>query len=238
MTEIVDFGDNYLPHILIRDILFLKQKTLFTLGVFDFNNILKYLKNEDMEDIFKKEYLTYDNKPINNFYDKYNFYTQSPRITNTKFNFGFSHHYNYDVSNNCINNYGFVVEQLKNRINDFKNILKNEKKIIFVNFSFYSSLKNMKIDEMMNTLNSMINKNYYMFIFLYDYKRLPNNIDEEYKDFYQEMSNKYKNIKIIFLKSDFTEWWKKDTNVKSVLYGEICEGFLKACSELNITIYK
>ena len=52
------------------------------------------------------------------------------------------------------------------------------------------------------------------------------------------MSNKYKNIKIIFLKSDFTEWWKKDTNVKSVLYGEICEGFLKACSELNITIYK
>ena len=26
MTEIIDFGDNYLPHILIKDILFLKQK--------------------------------------------------------------------------------------------------------------------------------------------------------------------------------------------------------------------
>ena len=97
MSEIIDFGDNCLPHILIRDILFLKQKTLFTLGVFDFNDILKYLKNEDMEDIFKKEYLTYDNKPIDNFYDKYNFYTQSPKIINKKFNFGFLHHFNYDV---------------------------------------------------------------------------------------------------------------------------------------------
>jgi hypothetical protein len=238
MTEIVDFGDNCLPHILIRDILFLKQKTLFTLGVFDFNNILKYLKNENMEDIFKKEYLTYDNKPIDNFYDKYNFYTQSPKIINTKFNFGFLHHYNYDISNNCINNYGFVVEQFKNRINEFKNILNNEKKIIFVNFAFYSSLKNMKIDEMMNTLNTMISKNYYMYIFLYDYERLPNNIDEEYKDFYEDLTKKHNNIKIIFLKSDFTEWWNQDVNVKRVLYGEICEGFLKACGELNITIYK
>jgi hypothetical protein len=238
MSEIIDFGDNCLPHILIRDILFLKQKTLFTLGVFDFNDILKYFKNEDMEDIFKKEYLTYDNKPIDNFYDKYKFYTQSPKIINKKFNFGFLHHFNYDVSNNCINNYDFVVEQFKNRINDFKNILKNEKKIIFVNFSFYNSLKNMKIDEMINTLNTMINKNYYMIIFLYDYKRLSNNINDEYDDFCRELFQKHNNIKIIFLKSDFTEWWNQDTNVKRVLYGEICEGFLKACSELNITIYK
>jgi hypothetical protein len=148
------------------------------------------------------------------------------------------HHYNYDISNNCINNYDFVVEQFKNRIDEFKNILTNEKKIIFVNFSFYSSLKNMKIDEMMSTLNTMISKKFYMVIFLYGYERLPNNIDEEYKDFYQEISNKYNNIKIIFLKSDFTEWWNQDVNVKRVLYGEICEGFLKACLELNITIYK
>ena len=27
MTDIIDFGDNCLPHILIRDILFLKQKS-------------------------------------------------------------------------------------------------------------------------------------------------------------------------------------------------------------------
>ena len=91
---------------------------------------------------------------------------------------------------------------------------------------------------MMNTLNSMINKNYYMYIFLYDYKRLSNNINDEYDDFCRELFQKHNNIKIIFLKSDFTEWWNQDTNVKSVLYGEICEGFLKACSELNITIYK
>jgi hypothetical protein len=55
MTDIIDFGDNCLPHILIKEILFLKQKTLFTLGVFGFNDILKYLKNENMEDIYQKE---------------------------------------------------------------------------------------------------------------------------------------------------------------------------------------
>jgi hypothetical protein len=191
-----------------------------------------------MEDIFKKEYLTYDNKPIDNFYDKYKFYTQSPKIVNTKLNFGFLHHYNYDVSNNCINNYDFVVEQFKLRINEFKNILTNEKKIIFVNFSIYSCLNNMKIDEMMEKLSSMITKKYYMVIFFYGHTRLPNNIDEEYKEFCEELYNKHNNIKIIFLKSDFTNWWKEEVNVKKVLYGEICEGFLKACADLNITIYK
>jgi hypothetical protein len=238
MTDIIDFGDNCLPHILIKEILFLKQKTLFTLGVFGFNDILKYLKNENMEEIYEKELLTYDNKPIENFYDKYKFYTQSPKIINTKFNFGFLHHFNYDVSNNCINNYDFVVEQFNNRIREFKNIIHNEKKLIFVNFAFYSSLKNMKIDEMMNTLNGMITKKYYMFIFLYDYERLSNNINEEYDDFCKELFNKHNNIKIIFLKSDFSDWWKQTENVKRILYGEMCQGFLKACSDFNITIYK
>ena len=90
MTDLIDFGDNCLPHILVRDILFLKQKTLFTLGVYQFNNILKYLNEGNYEDIYKKEYLTYNDIPIENFYDKYKFYTQSPKIINTKYNFGFS----------------------------------------------------------------------------------------------------------------------------------------------------
>jgi hypothetical protein len=238
MAQIIDFGDNCLPHILVKEILFLKQKTLFTLGVYDFNDILNYLKEGNLEDIYKKEYLTYNGKQIENFYDKYKFYTQSPKILNTKYNFGFLHHFNYDVSNNCINNYNYVVEQFNNRISEFKDILQNDKKTIFVNFSYYDRMKNMKIDEMIETLNNMSNKKYYMFIFFYENKRLPNNIHEEYDDYCKETFYKYENVKVIFLKSDFTEWWKQEFDVKKVLYGEICQGFLKACNDLEIAIYK
>ena len=120
MTDIIDFGDNCLPHILIRDILFLKQKTLFTLGIYGFNDILNYLKDETYEDIYKKEYLTYNGAPIADFHSKYQFYTQSPKIINTKYNFGFMHHFNLDVSNNCINNYDYVVGQFNTKIAEFK----------------------------------------------------------------------------------------------------------------------
>lgn len=237
MCEIIDFGDNCLPHILVKEILFLNNKTLFTLGVYDFNNILKYLKDGNYEEIYNKNYLTYNGKPIENFNDKYNFYTQSPKIVNTKYNFGFLHHYNYDVSNNCINNYNYVVEQFNNKISEFKNILTNEKKVIFVNFSYYERIKDMKINEMITTLNGMTSKKYYIFIFFYENKRLSNNIDKEYEEYCKETFYKHENVKIIFLKSDFTEWWKQPVNVKSVLYGEICEGFLKACADLKISIY-
>jgi hypothetical protein len=77
-----------------------------------------------------------------------------------------------------------------------------------------------------------------MFIFFYDYVKKSNKIDEFYQEYCNEKFYKYENVKIIFLKSDFTEWWQQPENVKSVLYGEICEGFLKACADLKITIYK
>ena len=68
-------------------------------------------------------------------YDKIKNYSRSPRIINSKFNFGFQNDYNYDVSNNCINNYKFIVDQFNTKIADFKKSLKNENQLIFINFS-------------------------------------------------------------------------------------------------------
>ena len=238
MTDIIDFGDNCLPHILIRDILFLKQKTLFTLGIYGFNDILNYLKDETYEDIYKKEYLTYNGAPIADFHSKYQFYTQSPKIINTKYNFGFMHHFNLDVSTNCINNYDYVVGQFNTKIAEFKNYLASDKRKIFVNCSFYNSIETIKIDEMIETLNKLTQSKYYIFIYFYGYERKSNRIEEFYEDYCAEKFYKYDNVKIIFLKSDFSNWWEQDEKVKSILYGEMCEGFLKACADLKITIYK
>ena len=99
-------------------------------------------------------------------------------------------------------------------------------------------MQDMKIDEMINTLNKLITSKYYIIIFFYDYQRKSNKIEEHYHEYCKEKFYKYENIKIIFLKSDFTEWWNQDRGIKSVLYSEMCNGFLKACSDLNITFNK
>ena len=237
MVDYIEFGDNCLPFIFLKEVLYIKEKSLFSLGVFDFNNILKYIQNDNYEDICKKEYLTYDNKPISNFYDKIKNYSQSPKIINTKYDFGFLQHFNYDVSNNCINNYNFVTNQFSAKIKDFKLKLKNEKTLMFINFSFYNAINNIKIDEMINVLNKMINKKYYIFLFFYDYQRMPNNIEDQYSELCKNKFYKHDNVKVIFLKSDFSNWWNKDEKVKAVLYGEMREGFLKTCSESNIRIF-
>lgn len=237
MVEYIEFGDNYLPFIFMREILYIKEKSLFSHGVYEFNNILNYIQTDKFEDIYKKEYLTYDNKPITNFYDKIKNYSQSPKIVNTKFNFGFLHDYNYDLHNNSINNYNFVANKYDMKISDFKLKLKNEKTLMFINFSFYNKIENIKIDEMIAVLDKMLNKKYYIFLFFYDYQRMPNNIDEQYKELCSTKYYKHENVKVIFLKSDFTNWWNQNENVKNVLYGEMREGFLKVCSEEKIRIF-
>jgi len=238
MLELIDFGDSYLPSVLIRSILYFKHKSLFMNGNYSFNDILYFLNSGNYEDIYKKEYLTYNVKQIESFNDKIKNYSRSPRIINSKLNFGFQNDYNYDVSNNCINNYKFIVEQFNTKIAEFKKSLKNENPLIFINFSFYENIKTIKIDEMIKTLNKMVSKKYYIYLFFYEYQRMPNNIEEQYSDILEDKFNKYENVKVIFLKSNFNEWWNLDEKNKVVLYGEIRENFLKASSDLKLSIFQ
>ena len=50
-------GDHCEPGIIINDILNIKTKTLFMLGVYSFNNIISYLNDNDYEKIYDKKYL-------------------------------------------------------------------------------------------------------------------------------------------------------------------------------------
>lgn len=239
MVQIIDFGDNCLPYVLSKDILGLKQPTLFSLGVYPFNNILHYLKDGNYEDIIKTDLLTYNKTRIQNFSNKVTGYKHSNIVVNLKYNFTFNHHFSYDFSDNCIDNYGFVSEQFTKRIYEFKEALQNEKTLIFANFSNYANMKNMKIDEMIITLNNLINKKYYIFIFFFGNKFFEEcDININYIKYCKNTFDKHNNVKIIFLKNDFTNWWLQEKTKKDVLFDEIKKVFFTACNDINVDIYE
>ena len=99
------------------------------------NNICNFLENGILEDIYNKEYLFYGDKKIENFTNENKKYCHNIVIKNTKYNFAFNHDFSYDISNNTITNYDFIINEFNEKIKNFKDLMINEKTPIFINFS-------------------------------------------------------------------------------------------------------
>jgi hypothetical protein len=129
--ELCYFGDECAPGMLIQFILNIKKKDLFMLGGFYFNKILNYLIDDNLENIYNREFFTKNNNICHHL--KYKFY--------------FNHDYKYDETGE-IYNYEIVKDRFDLKIKNFRDMLSNDNIMpIFINFN--KNVNAMEIAKMM-----------------------------------------------------------------------------------------
>ena len=218
--ELVDFGNQCLPNDLIRKILGNKTKYLFMLGVYSFNDICKFLEKGSFEDIYKKEYLTYNNILVDQFTNDEQRYTHASVIKNTHYNFTFNHDFLYDISTNTIRNYDFIRNEFDQKISNLKELFINHKTPIFINFSM-QQIDGLKLEKMVAVLKQYMTKPFYIFIFTSCKSSGENN-------------TLYENIKFIYLDEDYTDCWKQPKEMKIILYKELYAKYVDIMKNIQL----
>jgi hypothetical protein len=135
MLELCHLGDDCAPGIIINDILKQKEKHLFMLGVYRFNDILLYLENCNYEKI-------YDNDDL--------IILPNNHVKHIKYNFVFNH--DYKITNSQINNYDNIRDRFNKKINTFRQIITSENMCVFIVFT--KEIENLKISNMLNFLSN------------------------------------------------------------------------------------
>lgn len=197
--DLCHLGDNCGPGILIDDILNIHKKCLFMLGIYEFNNILTYLNDNNYEKIYKKEYLTV--QPNNN-------------VKHGLYNFIFNH--DYSIVNAEISNYEFIKTRFDIKIKNFRDMLIDSNKCIFI--VFCDNIDTLMVDEMLNCL-SHIKQHFHLIIYT------DNNFLSTYTS---------EHLSIVKLENPYNNWWSKDDNTKYLLYKEIYDTFLQCLLNANI----
>jgi hypothetical protein len=134
--DLIHFGDQCAPGIIINHILQRKKKELFMLGIFSFNNIINYLLDNNYEKIYDKDFLK--------------IWSSSNYVSHIYYDFGFNH--DYKTLNNEITNYDFVKNRFDEKISNFREMLKSPNKSIFINFT--NNVDNLKINDLLKWLES------------------------------------------------------------------------------------
>lgn len=190
-------GDLCTPGLIINEILGDKNKKLFMLARYEFNNIISYLNDNNLDSIYDKKYLTI----LNN-----------TDVKHTKYNFLFNHDYN--STNGTIINYDAIVLRFKEKINDWKNMCDDKvSNCIFLHFSSIKSVDELNIQEMMTVLkNQRPEGPIHLFIFT---NKPYNPIDIPYVSIIQligekimlpwEMTSKNKKIAASYIYSKFIQ---------------------------------
>jgi hypothetical protein len=189
-------GDHCATGIIINDILCQKTKHLFMLGIYKFNDILHYLKDNNYNKIYDK----------NNFFIAEDGILNQPCIFHNDYNFGFNH--DYKIINDEIINYDLIKERFELKIINFKKILSEEKMCIFINFT--DNVDVLEINEMLNWLNNN-KKNFHLIIFT----------DKSFS-----FQHNLPNLSIILLKKTFNNWFLMPFKEKFCLYNEIYNEFI------------
>lgn len=208
--QLVHFGNDCASGILINDILNIKKKQLFQLGFYNFNNILEYLKENKYEEIYDKKYLFFNNikiKKFSNSLKKYKNLSVNESIIHKKYNFEFNH--DYEIKNNEIINYDFIVNVFDEKIKNFKNCLESKNKILFITFTNHD----LKILKMINLLKKKTN-NWFKLVIFTGNKNLNYSTDQ---------------IELIHLNNEYhRSWFLKPMKDRFILYEEIYNKFYNA----------
>jgi len=206
---LVHFGNDCAPGIIINDILNVREKQLFQLGFYNFNDMLEYLKQSKYEEIYEKSYLFFNDIKIIEFYSHLNEYKTGSIVVNKKYNFKFNH--DYAVKNYKIINYYFIVNSFKNKIKNFKECLELENKIIFITFTNID----IKILEMINLLKEKT-KNWFKLLVFTNNKSL---------------NCYFEKAELIYLNNEYDKWYFKSLKDRFILYKEIYTKFYKISKE-------
>lgn len=223
--DLIEFGDACAPILLTQCIMKQKNKTLFLLGGFGFNNLIYFLNENKFEEIYKEEYLTLnDGTPVINFGNtlkRYGFYN---KIRNSKYGFSFVHDFSYDRITQCIINYDFIKNEYNNKIIKLKESFQNSKILIFVHFCRnITNISDYKELEMIEALKKhMPNPSKKFYIFVYSNQ--------------DKLNESNQIIQIIYtkLKNSIEEFWLLSGKLRDELENEISTNFFETMKKLDI----
>lgn len=130
-------------------------------------------------------------------------------VKHSKYNFILCHDFVY--SGDTITNYDVVKKRFDEKIRNFRESLDNQDNIlIFINFSEY--INDLRIDDMVQCIESKTNVPFFIFIFTND--KIPMNPNPS-------------NVIIIRLTKKFIIWPTYDVTNKKILYKEIYDKFIE-----------
>lgn len=132
-------GDICTPGLIINDILGEKNKKLFMLGNYAFNDILAYLEDDDLDSIYDRGLLEVMAE-------------QKNWVKHTKYNFMFNH--DYTTSDDmAITNYEQVAERFQEKLRDWRTMRDDsESDVVFVHCSVRLPVRELRVREMMAAL--------------------------------------------------------------------------------------
>jgi hypothetical protein len=142
-VDLCHLGDACAPGIIIDEILNIRKKTLFMLGIYKFNDILNYLTEGNYENIYNKEDLYID-----------------LHVKHRQYNFVFNHDYLFKDAE--ITNYDFIKARFDLKIKNFKETLAKPSKTVYINFT--SMFDRLNINEMCAWLDNNTHS-YHLIIF-------------------------------------------------------------------------
>jgi hypothetical protein len=220
-AELIYFGDQCAPGILINDILRINEKQLFQLGIYHFNDIIWYLKKDKLHEIYDINFLyTNANKKL----------VVHPTISETKFYHGgianhsvykFSFNHNYNINKEHILNYQHNVDSFKGKIEKFEKSISNKDNFLyFINFVDRTNPSEIpKVDAMIESI--LKKRDNFKIIFFTDSQRKYVGINQSrYKQYYHA----------IFLNQSYLKWYSFDPKKKYSLYNEIYSKFYQVDS--------
>jgi hypothetical protein len=227
-VELVYFGDNCLPGIIINDILGIRTRDLFQLAIYPFNSILNYLKIDNLHEIYDINFLCSrdeqdltehpsisENKFCHNFF-----------IKHKKYDFWFNH--NYDVSDLYILNYKYNVQSFKEKINHFQKTLADKNNFVyFINFTLSNDVPVPKIDEMIEFLLSK--RDNFKIIFFTNSSEIADKMNE----FKQKNDKLKKYYHVIHLNISYDKWYLVESKDRFDLLKETYEKFLETDDQIK-----
>jgi len=197
----VHFGERCQPLIIINMMLNINVKTLFQLGIYPFNTIVKILEDETFDDIMNPQYLKlmYNEEGDIKYnelkyleVDKLNNYCHvNTIISNSKYDKLLLVH-DYGCEEDTIVNYNFIQKSHKLKQANFYEYIRSGDFLCFITILFDSNLAVLEYERMSNVLSEKYGiKDFAIVIFTNDKNPIPENLpkcfeiivlDDEYRD--------------------------------------------------------
>jgi hypothetical protein len=200
----IHFGERCHPIVIINMLLNINIKTLFQLGVYPFNAIVKILEDETFDDIMKPQHLSLmtslpDGSNIVKYnelkvleVDKINNYCHGNTIiSNSKYDKILLVH-DYGCEEDTIVNYNFIQKSHKLKQKNFYEYIHSGDFLCFITILFDSNLADLEYEKMSNILTEKYGlKDFVIVIFTNDKNPIPNNLpkcfeiiilEDEYRD--------------------------------------------------------
>lgn len=220
---LIHFGDNCGPGIIINDILGQRRKNLFQMGVYRFNSILMYLRDNKFDSIYDKTLLVNAaSQPLTGFrsvHAKYG-HLGPARVKHHLYDFIFNH--DYIVEANTVMNYDFIVASYREKIRNFQADLNNPAPKILINFT--PRLSGLHLIPMIQQLRQTIpSKKFVLVMFTWESEPNPSHLSES-------------ELELIRLDQPVLTWWQQSAKQREPLYRQIYTKFHAAMTRRGLSL--